>query len=76
MDDTAGPEQSPEAFDALLAELDAQGGFPEVKKTKVQGAPDYLVYIGELGSTENAKRVAQELTSLEIESSKPSDRIC
>ena len=63
-----GPEQSPSAFDALLAELDALGGFPDVKKTEVQGAPDYLVYIDELGSTENAKRVAQELTSLEIES--------
>lgn len=63
-----GPEQSPTAFDALLAQLDAQGGFPEVKKTEVQGAPDYLVYIGELGSTENAKRVAKELTSLKMES--------
>ena len=63
-----GPEQSPSAFDDLLADLDAQGGFPEVKKTEVQGDPDFLVYIGELGSRENAKRVARELNSLDMES--------
>ncbi len=62
-----GPESDPQAFMALVAQLDAMGSFPEVQKREISGAPDYLVYVGELGSRDNAKRVARELNALEID---------
>lgn len=63
-----GPEQSPEAFDELITQLQDSGSFPELQSLEVKAAPDYLVYVGELGSQDNAKRLAQELEALNIES--------
>ncbi len=62
-----GPEQTPDAFAALQSELRAQGSFPEVKATDIQAAADYLVLVDKLGSRDNAKRVRQELNSMDID---------
>lgn len=63
-----GPEQSPDAFTVLKAELESTGSFPELQALEIKGAPDYLVYVAELGSQDNAKRVAKELEALQIDS--------
>ena len=63
-----GPESKPEAFDPLVAVLDESGGFPEVQSQEVKSASDYLVYVGELGARANARRIARELSALQIES--------
>lgn len=63
-----GPEPSPEAFTELATKLRSSGGFPEIVGTKVHGRAEYLVYVDHLDSRDNAKRVAQELESLKIES--------
>ena len=63
-----GPEQSPDAFENLVAELSASGSFPEIESRQVKAASDYLVFIGELGSRDNAKRIAKELDALDIDS--------
>jgi cell division septation protein DedD len=63
-----GPEKDPQAFASLVAELDLTGSFPEVQKQEIMGAPDFLVYVGELGSQDNAKRVSQVLKSQGIDS--------
>ena len=63
-----GPEGDPQAFADLVAALDTTGSFPEVQQQDIQGAPDYLVYVGELGSQDNAKRVSRELKSQGIDS--------
>jgi cell division septation protein DedD len=63
-----GPEKDPQAFVSLVAKLDLTGSFPEVQKQEIMGAPDFLVYVGELGSQDNAKRVARELESQGIDS--------
>jgi len=65
---TWGPERDPTAFDTLRVVLAEHGGFPELLETQMQGAPDYLVYIGDLGSRANAKRVAAELATQSIDS--------
>jgi len=63
-----GPEQKESAFNSLAKQLDALGGFPEVRKRTVQSTPDFLVYIDDLGSRDNAKRVAAELASVKTDS--------
>jgi sporulation related protein len=63
-----GPEQNPEAFDPLITQLKSKGGFPEVLEQEVKVPTDFLVYVGALGSRDNAKRVAKELSALNIES--------
>lgn len=63
-----GPEPSPEAFTELATKLRSSGGFPEIVSTKVRGRAEYLVYVDHLDSRDNAKRAAQELEALKIES--------
>ena len=63
-----GPQSDRNSFDELAAQLREEGGFPEIRETKLHTDPDYLVYVGELGSREQAKRVGSELATLEIES--------
>ncbi len=63
-----GPESDPDTFAPLQSELDQIGGFPEIIEMQVAGKPDYLVYVANLGSRDNAKRVASELRSQDIES--------
>ena len=63
-----GPEQDPTVFDTLRVMLEEGGGFPELLETRIQSAPDYLVYIGDLGARSNAKRVAAELATQSIDS--------
>ena len=63
-----GPEQTPDAFDNLIVELESSGSFPEVQPLEIKAASDYLVFIGELGSRDNAKRIAKELNALKIDS--------
>ena len=63
-----GPEQQESAFGALVEQLDALGGFPEVRERTIQSTPDFLVYIDDLGSRDNAKRVASELASVKTDS--------
>ena len=65
---TWGPEPTPDAFADLVVALEASGSFPEVRSREVKAPPDYLVYVGELGSRDNAKRIAKELDALSIES--------
>lgn len=62
-----GPEASAEAFAERVSRLRAEGGFPEVKATDIHASTDYLVVVGELGNRDNAKRVSQELNSLDID---------
>jgi len=63
-----GPEQSPDAFTELMVQLESSGSFPEVQSLEVKAAPDYLVYVGEIDSRDNAKRLAKELDALNIKS--------
>jgi hypothetical protein len=63
-----GPESDPEVFANLRNKLEEDGGVPQVIKSEIEGAPDYLVAVTALNSIENAKRVASELAALDIES--------
>lgn len=63
-----GPESDPLEFQALQSQLNELGGFPEIIEMQVEGKPDYLVYVADLGSRDNAKRVTAELLSQNIES--------
>jgi sporulation related protein len=63
-----GPESDPLEFQGLQAQLSDLGGFPEIVEMQVQGKPDYLVYVANLGSRDNARRVSAELLSQNIES--------
>ena len=63
-----GPESDPLEFQHLKTQLSEIGGFPEVVEMQVYGKPDFLVYVADLGSRDNAKRVAAELRSQDIES--------
>ena len=63
-----GPESDPMEFQNLQRQLSELGGFPEIVKMQVDGEPDYLVYVADVGSRDNAKRVSAELLSQNIES--------
>lgn len=63
-----GPESDPSTFVPLQSELEQIGGFPELVETQIDSKPDYLVYVANLGSRDNAKRVATELRSQDIDS--------
>lgn len=63
-----GPESDPLEFQGLQTQLSDLGGFPEIVETQVAGKPDYLVYVANLGSRDNARRVSAELLSQNIES--------
>ena len=63
-----GPESDPLEFQGLQSQLTDLGGFPEIVEMQVEGNPDYLVYVANLGSRDNAKRVSAELLSQNIES--------
>ncbi|XOV83439.1 MAG: SPOR domain-containing protein [bacterium] len=63
-----GPESDPLAFQNLQSQLSELGGFPEIVEMQVEGKPDYLVYVANLGSRDNARRVSAELMSQNIES--------
>ena len=63
-----GPESDPLEFQILQTQLSELGGFPEIVEMQVEGKPDYLVYVADLGSRDNAKRVSAELLSQNIES--------
>ncbi len=63
-----GPESDPLDFEVLQNQLSELGGFPEIVEMQVEGKPDYLVYVANLGSRDNAKRVSAELLSQDIES--------
>ena len=63
-----GPESDPIEFQTLQTQLSELGGFPEIIEMQVEGKPDYLVYVANLGSRDNARRVSAELLSQNIES--------
>lgn len=63
-----GPAQTQDEFASLATRLEEQGGFPEIRQSQIQGAPDYMIYIANLGSLEKAKRTGQELMSVDIDS--------
>ena len=63
-----GPVSDPLEFQVLQSQLSELGGFPEIVEMQVEGKPDYLVYVANLGSRDNARRVSAELLSQNIES--------
>ena len=63
-----GPRSSSAAFADLSATLENQGAFPEVFETQVQSEPDYMVYVRDLGSADNAQRVGRELKEQKVDS--------
>ena len=63
-----GPVAQAADLDGIAAELEQEGGFPQVVETQVSSAPDYMVYVDALGSPQNAARVSQELAGQKIDS--------
>jgi len=63
-----GPEVEAGAFDGLIAQLDQQGGEPDIQMSEVPVAPDYLVYIGGLGTNASINRVIAKLNDQRIDS--------
>ena len=63
-----GPVQDASEFDDLKLRLSKSGGFPEVDESLIEDEPDYLVLVENLGSRERAKKTAQALRRVEIES--------
>ena len=64
---TWGPSEDPAVFDGLRERLVAAGAFPELRETRIDGAPDYLVVVENLGSQDAVRRATQELNGLGIE---------
>lgn len=62
-----GPSEDPAGFDELRKRLVAAGAFPELRETRIDGAPDYLVVVENLGSQDAVRRATQELNGLGIE---------
>lgn len=63
-----GPYSDTQSLDELKARVRSAGGQLEVRETRVDNPPDYLVFVGERGKAENARRVLRELESQAIDS--------
>ncbi len=63
-----GPFNDPEALLEIQGLIEKAGGATQVHQTPVFNEPDYLVYVGQRGKAENARRVLEELKSQSIES--------
>ena len=63
-----GPFNDAEALVALQTRVEESGGTSEVHQSQIFEDPDYLVYVGQRGKADNARRVLQELKSQSIDS--------
>ena len=63
-----GPFNDQEALATLRTRIEESGGTSEVHQSQVFEDPDYLVYVGQRGKADNARRVLQELKSQSIDS--------
>ena len=62
-----GPVSSPDEFDDLSRNLEAVGGFPEIKEIEVVLAADYLVFVGPVPNMSQARQIAGDLRELQID---------
>ncbi|MEM7101306.1 MAG: SPOR domain-containing protein [Pseudomonadota bacterium] len=62
-----GPLSDPEAFDDLSNNLEAIGGFPEIREIEVVLSPDFMVFVGPLPNMAQARQVAADLRDLQID---------
>ncbi|MEE2784765.1 MAG: hypothetical protein VYE04_15470 [Pseudomonadota bacterium] len=62
-----GPRATADEFSEVERQLAEEGGFPEIRATEVRASPVYLVYIDVLDSRTQARRIAQELKTINID---------
>ena len=62
-----GPRATAGEFSEVERQLAEEGGFPEIRATEVRASPVYLVYIDVLDSRTQARRIAQELKTINID---------
>lgn len=62
-----GPINDVEVVSDLQARIADSGGTSEILQSQVREDPDYLVYVGQRGKADNARRVLQELKSQSID---------
>ena len=65
---TWGPRSNLEDFGKVRAYVEEQGGSSRIREVSVYSEPDFLVYVGEVGKSENARRLLEELKSQSIDS--------
>ena len=62
-----GPQQQPQAFSTLSAELEQMGGFPEVVEVQVAAPPTYMVFVDVRDGSTQTRQVMQELRAVQID---------
>lgn len=62
-----GPRSTSKEFRGLLAELDSDGGFPEIKSIEVQAAPTFMVFVDARDRSSQTRQIMQELKAVDVD---------